>query len=73
MDKFRCEHCDSADLIIVQTISSGPIYYVCNKCKKQTTINAKLLNDMIQVYKNYLHERSLKEIAEEQGAVGSYV
>lgn len=73
MDKFRCEHCDSADLIICQTISSGPIYYVCNNCKKEVVINAKLLNDMFDVYKQYLEKRSIKETAEEQGAIKCYL
>ena len=72
MDKFRCEYCESDDLVIVQTISSGPIYYVCNKCKKQTIINAKLLNEMLAVYKEYLRERGMKETAEEQGSVKCY-
>jgi len=72
MDKFRCDNCGSEDLLIVQTIGSGPIYYVCKTCKKEIVINEKLFNDMMAVYKEYLIKKGSKETAEEQGCVGCY-
>ena len=68
-----CDSCGGTDLIIVQTISSGPVYYVCKTCKKETVVNQKLFDDMMEVYKKYLVEKGIKETQEEQGKVGAYL
>jgi len=72
-DKFTCEECGSEDLIIMQTISSGPVQIICNTCKHEEIVNEALYNKLMDVYRKYLFEKGLKTIEEEQGVVEVYV
>ena len=72
-DKFTCEQCGSADLVVVQTISSGPVQIICRVCKHEEIVNEALYNQLINVYRKYLSEKGLKETSEEQGKVEVYV
>jgi len=72
-DKFTCEKCGSEDLIVLQTISSGPVQIICKTCKHEEIVNEALYNKLIDVYRKYLSEKGLKETEEEQGRVEVYV